>query len=118
MISPLRATRLPSSLHTIGKACYVEDLSRRVEERAPVANRVDLSSLDVRRPTQEALATNVSLHGARVLANKPWKPNDRLDLRSLLGNFRARARVIYCQALGTDLFAMGLQLIATTGKWK
>lgn len=96
----------------------MEDLSRRVEDRSPFAIRVDLSSLDVRRPTQEALTTNVSLHGARVVANQPWKPNDRLDLRTLPGDFRARARVIYCQALGRDSFAMGLQLIAATGRWK
>lgn len=92
--------------------------SRRLEDRSPLNIRVDLCSLDVRRPVQEALTENVSSHGARVVATKPWKPNDRLDLRSLLGEFRARARVVYCEPLAENSFAVGLQLIATAGRWK
>lgn len=100
-----------------GSVVPMEELSRRLEDRSPVTIRVDLSSLDVRRPTQEALTTNVSPHGARVVASKPWNPNDRLDLRSLRGDLRARARVVYCEPLGTNSFAVGLQLIVTTGDW-
>jgi len=96
----------------------MEPSSRRLENRSPLTIRVDLCSLDIRRPAQEALTENVSSHGARIVAHKPWKPNDRLDLRSLLGDFRARARVVYCQRLEADTFALGLQLIATTGQWK
>jgi hypothetical protein len=96
----------------------MKSLSGRLEDRSPLTIRVDLCSLDVRRPVQEALTENVSSHGARVVATKPWKPNDRLDLRSLLGEFRARARVVYCEPLAGDSFAVGLQLIATTGSWK
>jgi hypothetical protein len=96
----------------------MKTLSRRLENRTPMTIRVDLCSLDVRRPVQEALTENVSVHGARVVARKPWKPNDRLDLRSLLSDFRARARVVYCQPLTSDSFALGLQLIASTGRWK
>jgi hypothetical protein len=92
--------------------------SRRLEDRSLLTIRVDLCSLDVRHPVQEALTENVSSHGARVVATKPWKPNDRLDLRSLLGEFRARARVVYCEPLAGNSFALGLQLIATTGNWK
>ena len=96
----------------------METRASRLEERSPEVIRVDLSSLDVRRPVQEALTENVSPHGARVVVNRAWAPNDRLDLRSLRGDFRARARVVYCEPLGTDSFALGLQLIATTGSWK
>jgi hypothetical protein len=53
---------------------------------------VDLSSLDLRTPAQEGVTENVSLRGARVSTNKPWKPNDRLNVGSLRGNFRSRAR--------------------------
>jgi len=31
--------------------------------------------------------------------------------------FRARARVAYCEPLGVNSFAVGLQLLAATGKW-
>ena len=57
---------------------------------------VDLASVDVRMPAQEGVTENISPRGARVLTSKPWKPNDRLNVRSLLGNFRSRARVVYC----------------------
>jgi PilZ domain-containing protein len=91
---------------------------RRLEERLPLTVRVDLCSLDIRKPVQECVTENVSAHGARVVSRKPCKLNDRLNLRSLYGDFRARARVVYCERQGTDSFAVGLQLLATAGHWK
>jgi hypothetical protein len=41
-----------------------------------------------------------------------------LNLRSLMGNFKSRARVVYCEPLGTNSFAIGLQLFAVAGDWK
>jgi hypothetical protein len=94
------------------------DISKRMEDRMPLRVTVDLSSLDVRTPAQEGVTENVSLKGARVLTSKPWKPNDRLNVRSLRGNFRSRARVVYCVPVEGDQFAIGLQLFATAGSWK
>lgn len=96
----------------------MQTLADRREDRIPLTIRVDLCSLDVRCPVQAALTDNVSPHGARVVASKPWKPNDRLDVRSRPGDFRARARVVYCEPKSQDMFAIGLQLIATAGNWK
>jgi PilZ domain len=79
---------------------------------------VDLSSLDVRTPAQEGVTENISPRGARVLTTKPWKPNERLNVRSLLGNFRSRARVVYCVPVDNDQFAVGLQLFAAAGTWR
>jgi hypothetical protein len=94
------------------------DISKRMEDRVPLRVTVDLSSLDVRTPAQEGVTENVSPKGARVLTSKPWKPNDRLNVRSLRGNFRSRARVVYCVPVEGDQFAIGLQLFATAGSWK
>jgi hypothetical protein len=94
------------------------DVSRRTEDRTPLKVTVDLSSLDVRTPAQEGVTENVSSRGARVLTSKPWKPNDRLNVRSLRGNFRSRARVVYCVPVEGDQFAIGLQLFAAAGNWK
>lgn len=96
----------------------MQAIARRVEERLPLAVRVDLCSLDVRHRAHEALTENVSAHGARVVSSNPWKLNDRLNLWSLPGDFRARARVVYCEPLGRSSFAIGLQLLASTGEWK
>lgn len=93
-------------------------LARRHEDRIPLTTRVNLCNLDIRWPVQEALTENVSPHGARVIASRPWKLNDRLELRSYPGNLRARARVVYCEPQGKESFAIGLQLIAAAGSWK
>ena len=96
----------------------MQAVARRLEQRIPLAARVDLCSLDVRHPAQEALTENVSTHGARVVSSNPWKLNERLNLWALPGDFRARARVVYCEALGHNSFAIGLQLLASSGGWK
>jgi hypothetical protein len=106
----------PNSLKPRGVP--MQTISRRLEERIPLTVRVDLCSLDVRHPAQEALTENVSTHGARVVSSSPWQRNERLNLWSLPGDFRARARVVYCETLGVHSFAMGLQLLATSGGWK
>jgi len=91
---------------------------RQLEERIPLAVRVDLCSLDLRHRADEALTENVSSHGARVVSSNPWKLRDRLNLWCLRGHFRARARVVYCEPLGPASFAIGLQLLACAGEWK
>ncbi len=95
----------------------MEVIVRRLEVRKPVTVRVDLWCLDVRQRAQECVTENVSTHGARVVSSKPWKRNERLNLHSAQGRFRARARVAYCEPLGVNSFAVGLQLLAATGKW-
>jgi hypothetical protein len=113
---PTSDTLQPIFRKTVG--CPMQAIARRGEERIPLTVRVDLCSLDVRHPAQEGLTENVSAHGARVVSTNPWKLNDRLNLWSLPGHFRARARVVYCEPLGVRSFAIGLQLLAASGGWK
>jgi hypothetical protein len=96
----------------------MEAAAKRAENRTPLKVTVDLSSLDLRTPAQEGVTENISNRGARVVTSRPWKPNDRLNVRSLLGNFRSRARVVYCEPIGGDLYAIGLQLFAAAGSWR
>jgi hypothetical protein len=96
----------------------MDPASKRTENRTPMKVNVDLSSLDVRTPAQEGITENISPRGARILTRKAWKPNERLNVRSLLGNFRSRARVVYCVPVDNDQFAVGLQLFAAAGKWR
>jgi hypothetical protein len=96
----------------------MNSLVHRVESRVPTKIVVDLSSLDVRTPAQEGVTENVSSRGARVVTGWAWQPNERLNVRSLLGNFRSRGRVVYCQPLGNGTFAIGLQLLAAAGDWR
>jgi hypothetical protein len=91
---------------------------KRAETRTPMKVTVDLSSLDIRMPALEGITENISARGARVLTKKPLKPNERLNVRSLLGNFRSRARVVYCVPVDNEKYAVGLQLFAAAGKWQ
>src|ERR1700680_711861 len=96
----------------------MDPAAKRAEDRTPLKVNGDLSSLEFRMPAQEGVTENISPRGARVLTSKPWKPNERLNVRSLLGNFRSRARVVYCVKVDNEQFAVGLQLFAAAGKWR
>jgi PilZ domain len=89
-----------------------------VEDRKPLQVTVDLSSLDLRTPAQEGITENVSDRGARVVTKQPWKLNERLNVRSLSGNLKSRARVVYCVPMPGDQYAIGLQLFAAAGTWR
>jgi hypothetical protein len=95
----------------------MESQARRLEDRAPVHVTVDLSGLDIHTVAQQGVTENVSARGARVVTSKPWHPNDHVKVRSLLGNLRSRARVVYCEQLGKDSFAIGLELFVSVGQW-
>ncbi len=88
-----------------------------MEDRSAVRVAVDLSGLDVHTVSQQGVTENVSARGARVVTSKPWQPNDHITVRSLLGSLRSRARVVYCQPLGKDSFAIGLELFVSIGDW-
>lgn len=90
---------------------------KRLEERRYIKVGVDLSSVDVRTPAQSGVTDNVSTHGARVLTSKALPFNERLNVRSLLGNYRSRARVVYCVPAPDGMYAIGLQLYASAGDW-
>jgi hypothetical protein len=99
------------------ESCPMESEARRLEDRAPVHVTVDLSGLDIHTVAQQGITENVSARGARVVTSKPWQPNDHVKVRSLLGSLRSRARVVYCQPLGKDSFAIGLELFVSVGEW-
>ena len=91
--------------------------AHRVEDRTPLKVTVDLSSVDARMPARGGITENVSAHGARVVLSQALAMDTRLNVRSMLGNLRSRARVVYCERLTNGLFAVGLELFATAGEW-
>jgi hypothetical protein len=90
---------------------------RRTDERTPAQVSVDVSSLNLRTPAQEGITENISARGARIVMPRGWRPEDRINVRSLQGNLRSRARVVYCEALASGCFAIGVELIARSGEW-
>ena len=95
----------------------VEVKGKRIEERTQMKVGVDLCSLDVRTPAYSGVTDNVSPHGARVLTTRALRSNDRLNVRSMLGSYRTRARVVYCLPTQEGLYAVGLQFYASAGDW-
>src|SRR5262249_9658866 len=89
----------------------------RTENRKPLKVTVDLSSVDGRLPARGGVTENVSVHGARVLVGQELPRDLRLNVRSMLGSLKSRARVVYCQRMENGLFAVGLELFATVGDW-
>jgi len=94
----------------------VEIKGKRLEERKCMRVAVDLSSMDVRTPAHFGVTDNISRHGARVLTSKALRPNERLNLRSMRGSYRSRARVVYWVP-EDEMYAVGLQLYASAGDW-
>ena len=67
--------------------------------------------------TEPASTDNVSSHGMRVQTARPWKRNTRLIVKSPQGELWGSAKVVYCQTLPANSFALGLEFVARTGAW-
>jgi len=89
----------------------------RKEKRTPRTLRVLLSSGLQPIVAQYAAIENVSSYGARVRTERPWKPDARVLIRSSQGQSWASARVIYCQTLKSQMFALGLEFLSRKTDW-
>ena len=68
-------------------------------------------------PIESASTENVSSQGLRVLTERPWERDTVLVVLSTVRKLWARARVVYCEALADNTFAIGMELLARTGAW-
>ena len=89
----------------------------RQENRVPMELAVHISGHVETPGTETTFTENVSSRGARVVSVRRWNRNDRLLISSLPGDFRATARVAYCQTLRERGFAIGLEFLEPTGHW-
>ena len=90
---------------------------KRIQKRAPASVALQISSAKQPFITELAFTENVSLHGARIVTERPWKPADRVILKSSQGRVQSRARVIYCHPLGPARYAIGLELFSAVATW-
>lgn len=88
----------------------------RAEKRVPISVAVRLSGYD-RSPNVEMTFTeNVSSRGARVFSKRRWRPDAKVQVVSLPGNFQARSRVAYCQPM-EEGYAIGVEFLEPQGQW-
>jgi PilZ domain-containing protein len=93
------------------------DVAPRTQNRIPMAVAVQLSGNERAPGVETTFTENVSARGARVVTIRRWQTDDRVLMISLPGDFRARARVAYCQRVRGNGFAIGLEFLEPNGSW-
>ncbi|SRR6266478_3151021 len=78
---------------------------------------VELARPDASQRRETAIAQNVSARGMRVATEDVWLPGDRALLSSPESGVRTQARVVYCQRMENNRFAVGLELLAPLREW-
>lgn len=65
--------------------------------------------------TELASVENQSPSGVRVATERSWELGLHVDVKSVAGDLSARARVVYCKALGPKKFVVGLNILSHGG---
>ena len=91
--------------------------SGRLEKRIRLAVPVEISSLGDPSATERTATENVCSLGVRVLLNGPKEVNERVMIRSLVGDLKTVARVAYCQRLPDGRFGVGIQFLESAIDW-
>ena len=88
----------------------------RSDRRIPKKVPVELARPDSSQLRETAIAQNVSARGMRVATEQIWRPGDPVLLSAPESGFRTRARVVYCQRMKNNTFAVGLELLGPLGE--
>jgi hypothetical protein len=72
---------------------------------------VEVSRLEGPPLRERAFTENLSPHGARVITEREWRPGTSVLLVSSEAALESRGHIVYCQALGIDRFAIGVELL-------
>ncbi len=88
-------------------------LEKRIRLEVPVQISSPLDPSAIERTTTE----NVCSSGVRIFTRRAKEQNDRLIVKSLAGDLRTLARVVYCQRLSDGRFGVGLQFQDAVLNW-
>ncbi len=91
--------------------------SGRLEKRTRLTVPVQISSLQDSTGAEQTTTENVCPSGIRVLTQRARELNGRVWVRSLDGDLRTLARVVYCQELPDGRFGIGLQFQGQAVNW-
>jgi len=72
---------------------------------------VEIARSDPALRKETAISENISVCGMRVSTEHGWRTGDFVLLSSPLTNDAIPARVVYCQRLENQRFAIGLELL-------
>ena len=85
---------------------------RRVKKEAVL----ELARADDPQLKETVIAQNASDRGLCVATERVWRPGDLVLLSSPESGLRTQARVVYCQRMKNNRFAVGLELLAPLGE--
>lgn len=103
---------------TVWKAIFhMSARSGRLEKRIRIAVPVEIAALRDPTTTERTSTENVCSLGVRVLTQRPKEQNERLMIRSLVGDLQTVARVVYCQRLSDGRFGVGMQFLGRSVNW-
>lgn len=64
---------------------------------------------------EKTITENVSSRGIRVISTSEWYTDDLILVSLPAGRYTTAARVAYCDPLGEDRYAMGLEFAGQNG---
>lgn len=87
-------------------------LEGRKHPRTPERLLVQVSSVHDPRSTELASVENQSPNGVRLAMERSWELGSHVDLKAVARNLKARARVVYCNAISPKKFVVGLNILS------
>ncbi|HEY6944426.1 MAG TPA: hypothetical protein VI431_04740 [Candidatus Acidoferrum sp.] len=87
-------------------------LEGRKHSRTAARFLVQVSSVHDPLLTELASVENQSPYGVRLATQRSWELGSHVDVESVAGNVKARARVVYCTVLGYKKFVVGLNILS------
>jgi hypothetical protein len=91
--------------------------SGRLEKRIRLAVPVEIFSPQNPAAAERTTTENVSSLGIRVQTQRARDLNERLMISSLVGGLPSLGRVVYCQRVAENRFALGLELSRRVELW-
>jgi hypothetical protein len=90
---------------------------KRKEKRISVEVELEISTPSEPPVYENSATENASSHGARIISSTRWQPHEHMLVRLPFKNEPLRARIIYCDALPTNAFAVGLRFPSAVDDW-
>jgi PilZ domain len=91
--------------------------SGRSRSRIPKKAVVELALPDTSQLRERAVTENVSARGVRVATQRAWPVGSHVVLISTELGIHSEARVVYCQLIEREKFAVGLELLSPEKDW-
>jgi hypothetical protein len=89
----------------------------RTEKRIAKTVGVEVCLVDEPTLKERTLTENVSAHGVRVLMQRKLHPKQQTVVISPTEGVWSRAKVVYCQVVAENRFAVGLELSGRVESW-